>query len=40
MHFDPVFRIWMLAFTSIQLCSKFDIPNGTRRLGYFHAILT
>jgi hypothetical protein len=28
-HFAPVFCIWMLAFASFRLCSKFDIPNGT-----------
>jgi len=36
----PVFCIWMLAFASCKLRSKFDISNGTRRLGYLYAILT
>jgi len=37
--YAPVFCIWMLAFASFRLRSKFDIPNGTRWLGYLDAIL-
>jgi hypothetical protein len=36
----PVFCIWMLAFASYRLRSKFDIPYSTRGLGYLDAILS
>ena len=36
----PGFCIWMIDFASRKLRSKFDISNGTRRLGYLYAILT
>jgi hypothetical protein len=37
--FAPVFCIWMLAFSTYSLRSKFDISDGTSWLGYLETIL-